>query len=265
MTRPQADLRALTLALVLIAPIAGCERKAKRVLRTEPWPAPAVSASAGSAVIPGQPLRYEITSASVHIELPAKKAKPSGKFSNVKGTIKLDPVRLERTSAKLDVDLLSLSLWSAKNKDAEDPALLARAFDWLEVSAERGGEARELNRYATLELDGFEPPATREDDARTWRSGRVVAHGTLTLHHFRVPVVLELDVELGDKSGKNPDLLKIRTRKPLVVALAAHDILPRDERGTLLPKELTTLGSEVGREARISAELEARPAPRPTP
>ncbi len=256
-------MRQLSLLLALLA-LLGCQRKPKRVLRTEPWPAPAISAAPSSSV-PGQPVRYEITHAEVRLELPAKKAKPIAKLGGVSGSIELDPVRLERTRAKLTVDLLALTLFSSKDAPSEDPALLSRAFDWLELSAERGAEARELNRYAVLELSAFEPPPTNEDNPTPLRASRVIAHGTLTLHHFRVPLALELDVQLGDKRGKQPNLLKIRTRRPLLVSLAAHDILPRDGHGTLLPKELKALGSEVGREARVSAELEARPAPRPAP
>jgi polyisoprenoid-binding protein YceI len=248
-----------TLAALFFA--VACERKPKRVVRTEPWLAPAVSASSGGLGALGQPLHYEVTSASVRVELPARKAKPSGKLEAVSGSIELDPVELQRTRAKLRVDLLSLSLGNGKETD--DPALVARAFDWLELSAEHGREERELNRYATLDITAFEPATPNDDRAPAPSATRVIAHGDLTLHHFRVPVTLELEVQLGGKSGKDSDLLKVRTRRPLVISLTAHDILPRDPRGTVLTNQLTSLGMEVGREARISAELEARVAKPP--
>jgi polyisoprenoid-binding protein YceI len=243
--------------IVALALVPACERKPKRVLRTEPWPAPLVaSARPGpSASAPGGRVRYRIERAKVRVELPARRAKPSGALTEVTGSIELDPVRLENTRAHLQADLLSLSL-DGENGDT-DSGLVARALTWLELSSEREADARERERYATLEITAFEPVAL-PSDAEARRSSQVVAHGELTLHRFRVPVSLELQVELGGRDGGATDTLTIRTRRPLIVSLAAHDILPRDSRGNVLTQELATLGRDVGRDARISAELFAR-------
>jgi len=249
------------LGLLLALPALGCREKPKRVVRTEPWLAPAVSASGASASEAGKPVRYTLEHAEVELELPAKRGKPRGKLSRVEGTIDLDPVHLEKSRARLTVDLLSLSLGSGGE---DDPALLARAFDWLELGSERSSGDRARDRYAILNITSLEPTGAPDESGKR-RSARVVGHGDLTLHHFRVPVAVELDVELKAGDGGAADSLLIRTRWPLVVLLAAHDILPRDARGTLLPNQLSALGTEVGRDARVNAELRARVAPLPEP
>lgn len=252
-------MRIVALALLLALPVLGCREKPKRVVRTEPWLAPVVSASGASEA--GKAMRYTIDQARVEFELPARRGKPRGKLARVEGTIDFDPVHLERTRARLTADLLSLTMSAG---DEDDPLLLARAFDWLELAAERAPVERARDRYAVLNITAIEAgPAAREAVGR--RAGRVVAHGDLTLHQFRVPVVLELDVELKLADGGGSAALVIRTRKPLVVSLAAHDILPRDARGALLSTQLSTLGTEVGRDARVTAELRALPAPLPEP
>lgn len=243
--------------IVALAFVPACERKPKRVLRTEPWPAPIVG-SAGprpSAAALGGRVRYRVERAKVRIELPARRTKPSGALAEVSGSIELDPVHLENTRAHLQADLLSLS-FEGENGEP-DSALVARALTWLELSPDRAADERERERFAALDITAFEPIAL-PSDAEARRSSQVVAHGELTLHRFRVPVSLELQVELGSRDGGVTDTLSIRTRRPLVISLAAHDILPRDSRGNVLTKELATLGRDVGRDARISAELSAR-------
>lgn len=254
--------RKLLFGLLLALAALGCREKPKRVVRTEPWPAPAVSASSASPSEAGKPMRYTLVHALVELELPAKRGKPRGKLGRVEGSIDLDPTHLEKSRARLTVDLLSLSLGSGNE---EDSALLARAFDWLEIGSERSSGDRARDRYAILNITSLEPSGPPPEESGKRRSARVTAHGDLTLHHFRVPVAVELEVELRPVEGGGPDMLLIRTRRPLVVSLAAHDILPRDPRGNLLPNQLSTLGTEVGRDARVSAELKARASTLPEP
>lgn len=239
-----------------LLPLVTCRQREKRVLRTEPWAAP-VPISSASGALPtapaGKPVRYHVDKARVTLELPARKKKPVGTLEEVSGEIDLDVQHPENTRAELRADLLSLSL-SANGQ--ESPELLARAFDWLELSAERPAADREKERYAKIEILGFDPVGPGEL-ARQGRAANVTARGTLTLHHFRVPIALELEVQLRGGSSGEPSRLVIRTRRPLVTSLVAHDILPRDSRGSLLPDGIRTLGSEVGRDARVSAEISA--------
>jgi len=241
-----------TVAVVLaLACASGCERRPKRTLRTEPWPAPAVSSAAPSAVL--RALHYVVDGGRVRIELGGKGAKPVATLSAISGDIELDPVRLERSRATLNADLLSLSVTTEGN---EDPSLTARALDWLELGAERPAPERERDRFARIEINAFE--GVPADSQALPRRAHVVAHGTLTLHHFRVPIELALEV---DRNSSDDSRLMIRTQRPFVVSLASHDILSRDARGELAG--ISEVGTVVGRDARVSAEISARLASPP--
>ena len=203
-------------------------------------------------------MRYTVEQASVDLELRAKRGQFKGKLGRVEGTIDVDPIHLERTRARLTADLESLSLEAGGE---EDTALLSRAFDWLEIGDLRAGADRARNRYAVLNIRALEQP-TRADEVRGQRrTARGIAQGDLTLHHFRVPLTLELDIEFRAVDGRVADALVIRTRRPFVVSLAAHDILPRDARGRLISSPFSALGPEVVRDARVTAELRARATP----
>ena len=252
--------RALTLAGAGLFFLAGCRQKEKRVLRTEPWQAPVAISASGQAPspAPGKPVRYAVENARVSLELPAGKKKLSGTLARVDGTIDLDVQRPENTRATLRADLTSLAL--GMNGREDSPELLARAFHWLELSSGRPAQERDKDRYAELEIRSFDPLAV-SDDARRNRPVAVVARGDLTLHHFRVPVTLELEVVLRSATQEEPSSLSIRTRRPLVVSLVAHDILPRDSQGALRANAVRSQGAEIGREARVSATLTAKALP----
>jgi hypothetical protein len=79
------------------------------------------------------------------------------------------------------------------------------------------------------------------------------------LHRFRVPVLLDVEVELESGETSLPGTLRVRTRRPFTVQLAAHDLGPEaaGTRGTPFGTPRPT----VGKEARISAEIVAIPLP----
>ena len=111
----------------LLLSLAGCHRKEKRVLRTEPWPAPVALSASGAlpSAAPGRPVHYVVESGKVSFELPTRKKKPSGSIGNIAGEIDLDVQHPEATRAELRADLLSLTL-SANGRD-DAPELLAPA------------------------------------------------------------------------------------------------------------------------------------------
>ncbi len=236
--------------------LASCTKPAKPKPRTEPWPAPAPSASA-AAPLTGETVRYRIDRAKVDVLLRAGKKSISGTLGGVEGTIELKPASLEQSRAELRADLLTLTLGTTPG--SADPALLARAFDWLELTGSLDRATRERHRYAQVRIQTLQ----RSQDAGSDQDARVVAYGDVTFHRFRVPASLELDVSFDTAGGAG---LSIRTRRPLVVQLAAHDVLPRDSNGKLVAADLVKLGREVGREVQLSVELHALPeTPTPAP
>lgn len=268
----------LGLASLLLSGSPGCLRKETRKkgpVRTEPWPAPLVSATKPG---PSGRVRYRIERAQIEVEILHRKRAERARISDVQGTIDLDPVRLGETRAELRADLLSLSFSQAGE---EAPALTLRALEVLGLADRRDPSSRELDRYASIDITGFDRlPADRQELSTRTNKTALSARGELTLHHFRVPITLELDVELerpkaDAAAGVAPDQrLLIRTRRPLVVTLAAHDLVPsptgpaaanaatrtdKPSRDNLSSAKAGKLAPEFGREARITAELAAIP------
>lgn len=226
-------------------------------MRTEPWPAPRIATSAG--VPRGEPIEYVLDSGRIDIELKTKKGRITGQLDRLTSTLTFDPVHVERTRGSVRADLLDLEL-SAGARDEADPSLLARAFRWLEIDASRPEEDRERDRWAEVRVVGFEPPSERAGSNRR-RASRVSAFAEVTLHRFRVPLTLDLEVELLSDTDAGISRLRARTRRPFVVSLAAHDILPRDATGQVTLSERSGQALDFPREARVSAELTWRPAP----
>ena len=224
-------------------------------------------------------IRYVIDRANVELRLPARRAALVGKLTEISGEIELSPSAMEDSRATLRADLLSLILSAEPTRDprpskrgkaapADGVALsaensnasfVARAFDWLEISAGRAASDREQNRYAELVVRALTRPSNEANSER--ETTRVTALAELTLHRFRVPISLELDVRWDAEDGSEPRGLTIRTRRAFVIQLAAHDILPRDARGSIQTRELGKDGREPYREVHITAELHAHPAP----
>lgn len=229
-----------TLVLPLLL-FAGCKKAEQPALRTEPWPAPAVSASSSrksSGIV-----RYELVQGSAEVELRGKRPSAVARLARLEGQVELDPLHIEKTRAELRADLLAL--------DFEDPSLVLQALHALELGPDAPSEERERDRWAKLRIVGFENKPPSAGPRRPNRVSQVSAFAELTLHRFRVPVPIELEVELPS-DPKAP--LRVRTRRPIVVDLEAHDLAPLD---------LALAGSGAGSarysEARVSAELSFRP------
>lgn len=232
MTRPL-----LLLALVLTF---GCKRAEKPPQRTEPWLAhPSASAPATSPEVE----RYELAEGNVRVELRGPRGRATATLGKLEGQLTLNPVHLEKTRGEIRADLLSL--------DFEDPSLDLSALRALELEPDVPNEARERDRFAKLRVVGFENP--RPSEGTSQRRGPTSAFVELTLHRFRVPLTLELAVERSPKRGAP---LRVRTRRPIVVDLAAHDLVAEDRApGTEVARGASSPGY---REARVSAELSFR-------
>jgi hypothetical protein len=217
-----------------------CRREEKPPVRTSPWPAPGTSSS-GRAT----PLRatYRLTRGRASIEAVLEKRRVRAVVTGFDGTLDVNFEKPELTRGRLRADLRTLTL-EGDNETALTQEVLQR------LGLARGGD--DEHRYAELSLTAVDPapPGGADRDA--------TAQADLTLHGFRTPVLLELTVERGDGDAASPQTLRIRTRRPLSIPLMAYGLLPeprpdgpRDKRGNF------------GREAKISAEIEAEPSGAP--
>jgi polyisoprenoid-binding protein YceI len=237
-----------------------CSREEKRPERTEPWPASSAAPSS-SARPTVRRAHYEVETAEVTFELPAKLGSPRGRFPGTIGRFDVDLENPERSSGSVRVDLGLVELDGA-GSDGGAADATRRALEWLELGSEIPAAEREPRRFATFQLRGVEGAEGKSALFRERRDGRRprldgTAFGELSLHGVRAPVRMPVSLEIEPATSPDaaPERLVIRSRAPLVVSLGVHDIRPRDARGVLVARELTLIGENVGRDARVTFEL----------
>lgn len=248
--------------------------------RTEPWQNVPTTAPKGTLAA-----RFAVESrCQAIVTLPAKEETPRGTIRVARGELRTNLLDLSTTTGSVELDVASIAMDPVKGQDALESTRMAR--NWLNVGDSRPEAERERQRWARFEItsvedlshsDVFEarairvPVATADGEAADPDAGapfeelrriRLTAVGRLTLHEIRVekkvPLELELRWRRPAEGREPPTALHIRTRKPLVVTLAAHDIVPRDTRGEAVTADQKLLGVRVGREARVEVSLEAR-------
>jgi polyisoprenoid-binding protein YceI len=242
--------------------LCACKRTPPPPERTEPWPAPGVASAAGPSAAPNGRVYFRVERGEARFELPAKSGSPSGRFSPVEGSLDLDLSALDKSHAEFRVDLGSLELDAA---DAGPSDRRDEALNWMGLGQSVSAAQREHLARATFKLEHLEGDGgKRFSDLRRTRGEKagerrvhVTARGQLALLGVRAPtnVSLEVEFEAADDDKSPPERLIVRTQKPITLPLSTFGIEPRDARGTLLARELTRLGSEVGKSARVTLEL----------
>lgn len=235
-------MRGLVLLSVLLA-TAACRREEKKAVRTEPWLAAAASLSKDA---PRAPTKYRVKRGSATVELRVDQRPVRLLFDRIVGEIDVDFRSVDATYGKLRADLLSLRVEGA----AQD-GLVERALTSLELTADTPDS--EPERFAELTITALDRGALGGS-----RRATLNAQGDLTLHGFRSPLVFEIEVELAGSDAAVPDTLLVRTRRPLLVSLPAHGL------GAALAARApahspTSPVPRFGKEARISAQIEAEP------
>lgn len=265
---------ACTLALALGVAALGCDE------RRPPLPvAPPASALAPSTPPPVSPRVVELalddaTSAAT-IDMPAPKEHIKARAEGAAGTLWLDPDDITRSRGEVRVDLTTLS--TTTFADARDATQTAHARTWLEVADGEGGklpdDVKAANRYATYAIRGVTkasatnladvPPEPHGADVeREVRTLALTTTGDLLVHGRAVERDAELDVVLDYGKGAPADRprgVTVRTRKPLRVVLAEHDVKPRDVKGQLARSAFHLLGTKVADIADVTLDLRGKP------
>ncbi len=253
---------------------------------TEPWPA-----HAGTSDAPASPTTaYVIEERGVaRLTLKAKDATARGELRVARGELQVQLQNLSRTRGTISVDVASISMLESGDAGPRDATNAARS--WLNVGSNRPEAEIERVRWAKFEILRIDevsaetpalgrkakatPPSLPDagpdagadaGDAAALsveaRSVRLAATGALTFNGMRVERRVSLEAtfqwEPGASTTAAPERIDIRTRRPFVVELAAHDVQPRDESGRRTPSADKWLGKLVGREARVELELSAK-------
>ena len=270
---------------VAMALLAACSKKEPPPPEpTEPWPAHAAPSAKQS---PTKRTTYQVEErASARVRLKTRALTARGELRVARGQLEINLNHLARSKGTIAMDVASIAMTEAGDAGLRDATNAARS--WLNVGSNRPEAERERVRWASFEITRIEDvtsdtaaggrkvkvPIVRDAGADASDSGdgqitatesrrvRLKAFGTLTFNGYRVEKRVSLEVVFhwqGDADLRSPPArVNIRTRRPFVLELAAHDIAPRDESGRRTPGDDKLLGRRVSREARIELELSAK-------
>jgi hypothetical protein len=270
-SRPSPCTRiTVALGLTLVTTAVACDSK-------EDAPkAPAVAASAiAPPVAPTGPktLHFNLDPAGkTSIDMPAPKERIKAETTAVKGDLTVDPGDLEKTRGQVKVDLFTLSTHTFGD-ESKDHSQTEHAHNWLEAGDLVTPEVKEANRWVIFTIRGVEGIAVKDLTAvpvahLATDDGRAVdatVKGDFFLHGHSVakdvPVEVVFHYPTGQATSAAPTRVEIHTKTPLHIALAEHDVKPRDGFGKLAQASFSLLGTKVAETADVTIDLAGTLAP----
>lgn len=282
----------LGFTLALGVGVNGCKDPPAPTQRTEPWRAGAASSAASAEA--GHRVAYKLAPAqALEFELKTKTTVITGRFPLLRGSLDVDLMNLKNSRSKLEIDAGAVRI-STGTQD-ESLAYSMRAQNWLNLGASIPDAVREKRRWATFLLEEVrEVQADAAHEARVdrkrllalkqqvqtdsededagapkpkpaplpqeVRATRAEVLGSLELNQRRVTqpfhVAIEFWYPAAATPGLPPDRIVVRSVRPVAIPLERHQIAPRDAAGMRIANDLKLLGSEVGKTARVSVNLE---------
>jgi hypothetical protein len=266
--------RNVFLAVMVFAFAPGCDKK-DDASATTPTAATATAAAA-TALAPSvadpaaKALKFAVDAdGKMAIDMPAPIQHIKADTSAAAGSLDVDLKNVASSRGQVKVDLATLKTHTFG--DDRDSAQSEHASTWLEVNEKTSPKAAD-NRWAVFAIrtvDGVSAPdvtkvAPVKEGSDDVRSVTLTAHGDFLLHGHTVPKDAALEVKFHYPSGAAPDSsptrVDIRSKAPLHVVLAEHDVKPRDDKGILAQKSLSLLGTKVAETADVTIDLHASPA-----
>jgi hypothetical protein len=203
------------------------------------------------------------------IDMPGPDEHIKARTGATAGRFDLDLTNLPNSRGEVKVDLTTLTMYHWDDAD-KNQAQSEHARTWLEVVV--GTKTNEDNRWAVFAIrsvdnlsaiDVTKLSAAREgeDDVRTVT---MTLHGELLIHGLKKDKAANVEVKLHYPPGAAPDAkpssITVKSREPMRVTLADHDVKPRDPVGKLMQAKFSLLGTKVANWADVSVDLRARPA-----
>lgn len=266
-------LQAVGVGMVM-AVIAACEDK-------KPTLAPIASGLAPTKApsgVKGKKFVIDEESAT-SIEMDAPKEKIRARTRGGTGTLDVDFSNLanSRGEVKMDLSAITTHTFSGKpSAEADNKAQTTHARTWLQVGDGESGKTdektKEANRYAVYVIRSVENAsvadvskmAPTKDGGDEVRAVTLTTKGSLLVHGRKVERDADVEVVFRYDTGAaadTPKLVSIKTRRPLRVVLAEHDVKPRDAFGEIAKGAFHLLGTKVADNADVSLDLRAKPAP----
>ncbi len=258
-------MRTLSFALLAILPLAGCDNKDKEVKL-----APTASALATSTVpvtATSRIAKYAIDpkgTTAVDMEAPKERIKAS--TDGAAGSIDVDLMNLANTRGEVKVDLTTLTTKTFEDK-GKNESQTEHARTWLEVASKLPDDVKVPNRYAVFAIRGVEG-LSQADVAKIPGDTRIVTatvKGELLVHGHKVdrqvPVEVTFKFAPGAKPEAKPTSIDVKTKEPLKVVLAEHEVKPRDDLGKIAKASFGLLGTKVAETANVTFDFHATPSP----
>lgn len=257
--------------LAALVAVSGCDDKKTSL-------APAASSLAPSTPPPpgSMTMKFAIDNASkTSLEMEAPKEKIKATTTGGTGTLDVDLGKIENSRGEVKIDLATLTT-KTFDDPKQDASQTTHARTWLEVADGESGKLEEAvktaNRYAVYAIRGIENPSASDvtkvpavkeegDDVRTVT---MKTKGELLIHGHKVDREAEVEVKFHYPAGGDatkPMWMGIKTKTPLHVVLAEHDVKPRDGFGKIAKGSFNLLGTKVADNAEITLDLRAKPQP----
>jgi len=277
-------LRSRVVCLMVPVLLLGCEEAPKQEPdRTEPWRAQP-SAEVKDRLLAS----YSIEPRGVaRFTLSAREATHQGEVRVARGKLDVDLLNLDDTRGHIDLDLGALAVaQSVDGGTGDNHELTQQARNWLRLGASRPSSDIDRLRWASFRIKTVErtsspaahtgrkvaklpmdagPDATSDagtkDAIVDARSVRLDVVGDLTINEVRVEARVQAEAQFYYASEASaeakPIKIQLKTRKAFKIGLATHDIQPRNALGVVIAKDHDLLGIQVGKVARVSADLAA--------
>lgn len=247
------------LGLLALALAAGCSDRSITL-------APTAEALTAAPAASPDAVTLKVAEGSIELLMEAPVEKIHGKApASVSGSISVDPRDLTKTTGLLEVNLDKLELFQSKadggtfGAETKSDLQNEHAKNWLEINPE--AKEREAHKIAQFAIRSVEKVSERDATRLSGATRKLDAtvKGELRLHGRKSQKVAELEVELGF-TGDKLTSARVRTKKPLLVGLAEHDVHPRDKVGALLQKGLDKLTDKVTSDAPVQVDIRLEPA-----
>jgi hypothetical protein len=259
-------------ALALSVVVTGCDKKDADVKL-----APAASSLAASTPPPAShAVKFTITSKGLaSIDMPAPNEHIKATADVAAGTLDVDLMKLSNSRGEVKMDLATLTT-KTFDDEKKNASQTGHARTWLEVADGEDGklsdEVKAKNKWAVFAIRAIEKPSAEDvtkveptkeggDDVRTVT---LTVKGELLIHGHKVERSADMTVAFhwptgADPAKDKPSSVAVKSKTPLRVTLAEHDVKPRDGFGKIAKQSFKLLGTKVADTADITLELTARP------
>lgn len=250
--------RGLFCALFAVSGLVACKNDKPAPIAEQAPPPASASASAPLAVGEASYVIRADGKVSVGIDAPLEKFK--GETKKLGGWFRVRPNKLDASTGTITASLLEFKTMTFDDKDKNE-SQTEHALNWFEVGDDvKAKRPKDFDNYKEVlfQIDAIEsvtPSAdlTQVPEKDGLRTVTMKAKGTLWVHSRPAPKTVL--VELAFKGSPTmPSEVSFKTKEPVHVSLAAHDVKPRDTAGKFLDGTLSVIGKKLDDDAQVNVE-----------